>query len=500
MRYFDYPEHYCDNLSEAVELAIRLQLDSEYDLFRGQRHTFDITPSIARQGVDAEEASEKIQNFATWIHQTPELVSLHHNTNAILAVAQHYGIQTPLLDFSYNPRIAGFFASDNGRINDTGTIICINKNRFIESWHDMNQGLLKDKGYQLTELIEIDVKNLWRLKAQEGMFIKCHVDYGYLEMFSYMLHIYFPQKGEVSGLKREEIYPKQKSHLEVLLEQYFLIDSYPKRETKLKAIFGTPIFKITEDSLRTEIQSFFLNNTIPPEHESWTSRLAQKWLAEPNENFSALDSHDVTLKLPIIKGARELELYAYNSVLDSLDKNCSEIIIWDVISHKNEDLFIDGEGVQIELNEFTEFKLPDMVNVIYSGMRTLPFTTDQIATSISRYITCAFFGCVEEESYLAGIEIESAGIRGKGYCDKSKIRNAIRKDFYVFIKPERFDDSNELDFEVLLRASRYVNSSYVFENFIQLFVEDIIPTVAVIAVEGLTINLNPFRVNFIGPS
>ena len=97
---YQYPEHHCDSAEDAIELAQRLHDSGKYDLFRGQRHTFPIIPSIARPDVDGDVATERLNSFASWVTNTPDLKSLHGHADAILAVAQHYGIKTPLMDVS----------------------------------------------------------------------------------------------------------------------------------------------------------------------------------------------------------------------------------------------------------------------------------------------------------------------------------------------------------------------------------------------------------------
>lgn len=217
----------------AIKLAEKLKTDGEYDFFRGQRHSFEILPSLSRSGVDKKEAIDKLGKFSYWVHDTPELESLHYNQNAILSVAQHYGLKTNLIDFSYSPNVAGFFATDQGVKGDIGTIICLNRKKFEKSWHDLNNRFYEDNGNYLVEIIEIDVKNLWRLQAQEGLFLKSNVDYSMLEMFSCFQYIYFPQDGKTKLFEKGQIYPQEKSHLEILLDQYFLIDSYPDRQKKI---------------------------------------------------------------------------------------------------------------------------------------------------------------------------------------------------------------------------------------------------------------------------
>jgi len=169
------------------------------------------------------EAKRALDHFAAWIHSTPDLSSLHENGTAILAVAQHYRIATSLLDFTRSPRVAAFFGTDGAMRGDTGTIICLNHARFTESWSDINRRHTVENGFPLTELIEIDVRNLWRLQAQAGVFLRCHIDPAFLEMFSCFLHIHFPQQSDTALDSTESIYPSHKSHLEVLLDQYFLV-------------------------------------------------------------------------------------------------------------------------------------------------------------------------------------------------------------------------------------------------------------------------------------
>jgi hypothetical protein len=99
MSEYDYPIHHVKDVWSAIEIAEELKQSGEYDLFRGQPHTFDIAPSILREGVDKKSAKQKVANFSHWVHQTPELSSLHGKNEAILAVAQHYGIKTPIIRF-----------------------------------------------------------------------------------------------------------------------------------------------------------------------------------------------------------------------------------------------------------------------------------------------------------------------------------------------------------------------------------------------------------------
>jgi len=110
------------------------------------------------------------------------------------------------------------------------------------------------------------------------------------------------------------------------------------------------------------------------------------------------------------------------------------------------------------------------------------------------------FGVYNVIDNSQGIELEGARIRGRGFCSRKKIRNALRQDFFSFIKPEKLDSSNGLSFRDIIFLASNVKTSYVFEEFIELFVSDVIPSQAAVAVEGLVIGVNPMRIEILGES
>lgn len=107
-----YPFYMASDITEALEVATALKRQGHFDLFRGQIRSFPPSPSIFRPGVDLDAATDRLNRFGAWVRQTSVLASLHSDRDAILAVAQHYGIPTPLLDFTREPEIAAFFAAD----------------------------------------------------------------------------------------------------------------------------------------------------------------------------------------------------------------------------------------------------------------------------------------------------------------------------------------------------------------------------------------------------
>jgi hypothetical protein len=61
------------------------------------------------------------------------------------------------------------------------------------------------------------VPDLWRLEAQHGCFLFC--PYDNVERLYDFDRIFFPNTHPLRGVRREDVYPERKSHLEVLLDQ-----------------------------------------------------------------------------------------------------------------------------------------------------------------------------------------------------------------------------------------------------------------------------------------
>ncbi|MDQ4627791.1 FRG domain-containing protein [Janthinobacterium lividum] len=502
---YEYPEHTVDSVWSALDLAEKLKASGDYDLFRGQRHTFPIQPSIFRTDVDKQDAERKLNSFASWVHGTPDLSSLHRNENALLAVAQHYGIKTPLMDFTSSPRIAAFFATDGGNNGDTGTIICLNRARFTASWADLNNRYAKEHGARLTELIDIDVRNLWRLQAQFGVFLRCHVEPNLLEMFSHFLHIRFPQSAGTQIEPRESIYPSSKSHLEVLLEQYFLIDSYPDRDRQLEQLFGH-VISVSEDSMTNEIKKFFKTGNMPTPDGSWSTEFANSWMQEPDERYHGHGPvAKVQLRWPTARTYQEFEAVVAQQIESTfgltLEQNIKPRLTWSVVNERNEELYVDQEGVTIDKNgEFTNFSVAAMLDAIYSGMRYLPYTTSQIQRSIIRYLAMLQFGVYEVIQGCKGVEFSGASVRSRGFASRDNILASLRDNFFDFLDPAKLDSNGKLSTSDIMFAASQLRGGYNFERFLKMFVEDLIPSQAVIAVEGLVIGVNPMRIDVFGES
>lgn len=152
----------------------------------------------------------------------------------IVAIAQHYGIPTDLIDFTYSPEIATFFASYSKRdlTGKEGVILCVNKKEF-QSIIEVINIISKEQDFPSPYLFEPDIANLWRLKAQHGCFLQLML-VGIESLYNFD-KIIFPHNNEIpTGVCITDVYPENKSDLEIILDNYFAALDINKNAKRLK--------------------------------------------------------------------------------------------------------------------------------------------------------------------------------------------------------------------------------------------------------------------------
>jgi hypothetical protein len=504
---YSFPVHHVRDVFSAVRLAKRLREAGEFDMFRGQVFNYELRPSAHRSGANPSEVVANLNDFAAWVKQTPELGSLHDNRDFILAVAQHYGMATSLLDFSDDPEVAGFFASpdDVSDLSNVGRsiscIICGDSERIQNAWAELNERQQKEKGSRLVRIVRPDVRNLWRLQSQRGLFLEVHVEPVLLEMFSELLHIEFPFSPDRRMLPAREMCPANKSHLETLLDQYFLIAQYPNRTRELEAIFGPPI-RFGPEKLDGE-RAFFIDDQLPPRHASWDESSLATWLSEPDEPYRSVPS---PMEMVILADGRLTIREGYEAVVVQLRRACADGIRraqqvkWMVRNEHGEDLHGPAE---IDCDDRLTLAV-EMVTILFDGMRLKPYSDASISRGLALYLMmCSRGGRNAMEAlfnHILGVEFQGGSTRGRGFADARSIEAAIRSDIFANVRAERVGEVRAEGPEAILGILQDPARLFTFPCFCELFAEQVLPTAAHQMVEGRVLPMNAARVDVFGLS
>ena len=352
----------CRDIRDAIEFAEGLKAAGRYDWFRGQTEDWPLLSSLCRvpaHGMD--EARLKLERFDHWFRNTPGLEELAANVHACEAVAQHYGLPTHLLDFTTEPKIAGFFASHGRRAEARGDsiILCLKRQdlqRFTYLWSEVER----------LEFHQIEVTNLWRLEAQHGVFLFC--PYDGLERVYDVDKILFPYAGPLDNPAREEIYPARKSPLEILLDQYFAHEDLIEGNRRLAAA-GFQFSNVGH--FDEEVAPLLrLKDALGP-HPSWSAETLKSWLMPEHERLSDAKT-DLQLCLTLESGRDGADIAA--AVAAQVLKILSEqsglrrrLVRWSV---RDEGLFA-GMG--------WEERYEPALDRLWDGMRRLPYSDRQLA-------------------------------------------------------------------------------------------------------------------------
>jgi len=160
-------------------------------LYRGQRDaTWRTIPSLFRE----KDAAGALRQLASAIPRIQGCLPSASEEQAV-AVAQHYskelGVATWLLDMTYDPRVALFFASDGGEADKVGVVACLGQ----KEWDELSAGGTNRMG----PLRVIDVPGVLRIERQRASFL----DTSHPDLFDqYVAHsVWFRQ---VRGLRFED--------------------------------------------------------------------------------------------------------------------------------------------------------------------------------------------------------------------------------------------------------------------------------------------------------
>lgn len=426
------------DVEEAVALSTRLKQSGKYDWFRGQRRNLPLQSSFTRLNEEErDEALQRMARFEQWVKTTPGLEPIASSTDMAIAVAQHHGLPTNFVDFTTDPLAAGFFAStepNTGRTDDEySCILCMNTDDLAGFWQSMPQR------YQKPEFIRLSVPNLWRLEAQSGVFLFC--PYANFEHIYDLDRIVFPPSHLKTDLPEHGYYPKRKSGLEVLLDQFFMNEKLIEGERAARSIMSLMSVHSCQSPPNRCDPDIILGGNLPV-HGSWDSQELSAWLTVRVESL--------TESLP----GKRLRVAMNGETSPSESGNALRVV---VERQLNEDKTLRSRLATFTYT-FAESVPPGCRSEgtlkaaarLWDGLRRLPLTDEEIATGIGNCLALqlwwAKLGRPRVEDFEPVVQAcfgeaqwlefgASDGSYSRAYAGQDALLASVRPDISAFLAP-----------------------------------------------------------------
>ncbi|TAJ02479.1 FRG domain-containing protein [Pectobacterium versatile] len=491
------------NVEEAIELASNLKREGKYNWFRGQVRA-DWMPSSSMErklkyGAKLDDLNKDIARFLDWARLVPELAYLADtaNQNSLFAILQHYGYPTTYIDFTTDPSVAGFFASDTSQQLDESTvsaILCLNTEHLVNFYREHAKFIGADIKI---EPVSVDVSNLWRLQAQHGHFL--YVNHDWYRIYD-MDRIEFPWTGLPAYPSRHQIYPTQKSHLEQLLDEFKVLEQRRRGQKDMHKMIDDLIRKgvkvkiasLISDPARYE-KSVFAK--APVQLESWSKAKLSPWLFERQEQFHDVVGNSIDIRVRSGLGAPSAHLQVRTAFLGALSRESglrARATVWKV----------DGLVGQLEVDQYL-----CAIQSAWNGMRNLPYKDDDIAEAMGALTQLFLIGnCdsmvvhIRNSSFKKwmpdAFEIEFGNdilnTISRASCSGDALFQCLDSSWRDSCKDQKMVSSAHGAFYACSKP----DCMFEFEAFARLFARQIIP--AQLAQKRPVTLFNPAKLDFVG--
>lgn len=464
------PEWDCQNAGMPNHLSVRTQGELNEaiayvrgkgcDLFRGQSQRWPVRSSLYRlSGVAREEAGARLEAFIHWCEAHPRLFPYSNSRLNWMAMAQHYGVPTPLLDASLSPEVATHFATCDADSRASGPVVF--------AWRTAD--LMKTSGVAVHR---IDIENLWRINAQKSVFVECGPGLALDEgVDCYAIALDGDPGVRWATLAQDEVMPSRKSILEIILDDYFyrvemegMFDNF--KGIQLKRRWQSYAGAFRERRIRVP------GTVLASAERAWSAR----WNARQP---TAVQVVDIVAGTAATQGDHRIE--------SALAEYCATgaVPVFDL---------------RVVASERQNRELSRLINHVFDGIAALPFDADTLTTCLKRCVR--FVVCLGRESETAfrediettlgaTVSVEFApwnGFHNAALASSDGLVRCLSAQAVAELRPfyRRAVESSPLD---LLCLSMDPLHAMQPEAFSRLFGEEVIPTqVALWASEQLKID------------
>lgn len=480
-----------DNLEEALKLAEDYKELGKYNWFRGQTGLWPLVSSGNRlNDIEREEAEQTLKRFDNWAYAN----GLFTDFDSSEAIAQHYELKTMFIDFTGDPKVAAYFASDGINYEDYqySCIYCLNTIHFEDSLIDIKKYFPNLPDYP--RLINIKIDNLWRLESQNGKFL--YQPCINFDLF-YSLHriVFKVSNNDIKPLDRYYIYPDSKSPLEERIDGFLVGE-----KTRINVMnFNNFVEELKKSGANYIFEDFSGNDYIFGDTPyvksyvnegvllsfSWHKDEIKGWENKKTETFKK-----VFTPFNLI--------FNINSFFENT-KNKKTITL------KLQDLFNYDENIRnkairfsinsnIDDSDLTK-KFEEYSFRIWNGMRKLPYSNEDIIKVISDLMLVINLNKYEYKSFneknLEIILTDGTGGYSHAFVSEKNLRNSMREDLDKVLK-------NQISaIQELILAIKRARLLYKYNDLVKLFVESIILTQVVYMKENFVI-YSPFELDWIG--
>ena len=413
-----------------------------------------------------EDAIDRLWRFKLFLSEYKVTKKYGDDLNHLSAIAQHYGIPTDLLDFTKSPEIALFFATHSKKdlTGKNGVIICLNQQDF-EECIKIQEGYIKEFDVAPPYFVDDQISSLWRLQAQCGCFMQ--LNFGNIEALYPFDKIIFPHKEFSSNICERDVYPEDKSGLEMLLDNYFAAERIYEGQKRL-ARFAE---EMSIEVKRIPKQPEYKYAKSKKQHKSWRFRNTLGWEYNFSETHSKRKPYQFDMSIKCT-GSFEDDVEIIRKQLASILRNIKK------------ERFIEPNIKFIP--KLRSIKSINLVNshlkYIWDGMRNLPYAKKHILYAMAKYLVLDYYELckkINHETLLHDpILIEMSNSFGAHCrCNVSRLNLywALREDI-LEIQHDSLPKSKSPDVLLFIQKARLV---FNFNELVFLFYHELIPSLMV---------------------